>query len=60
MNAQDRRRYQRIDFDASIVLSQADSRWNANLLDISLHGLLVERPSDWDGDGCLPFTRGWS
>lgn len=52
---QERRRFQRVGFDATIVLSQADERWCGRLLDISLHGLLVERPVDWNGDGCLPF-----
>ncbi|MBA1271826.1 PilZ domain-containing protein [Stutzerimonas azotifigens] len=54
--AQERRRFQRIDFDASLVLTQHDQRWSATLLDLSLQGVLAERPEDWNGDACLPFS----
>ncbi|MCS4250992.1 MULTISPECIES: PilZ domain-containing protein [unclassified Pseudomonas] len=47
----DRRRFRRIAFDARTTIAQ-DS-WNSpvQLVDLSLHGLLVERPDDWRGNG---------
>ncbi|MBH3409598.1 MULTISPECIES: PilZ domain-containing protein [Pseudomonas] len=49
-SADDRRRFQRIDFDAPTELRQGDRRWPVKLLDLSLKGLLVECPSPWDAD----------
>lgn len=46
----ERRRFQRIDFDAPTELRQGKRRWQVKLLDISLKGLLVERPQPWDAD----------
>ncbi|MFB4394342.1 MULTISPECIES: PilZ domain-containing protein [unclassified Pseudomonas] len=46
----DRRRFQRIDFDAPTELRQGDKRWSVKLLDLSLKGLLIERPAPWDAD----------
>jgi len=51
MNEQnDRRRFKRIAFDAPTELIQGDRRWQVELIDISLKGLLIERPADWNGD----------
>lgn len=44
----ERRRFQRIAFDAGTEISQGDRRWKVALLDLSLQGLLVERPEHWD------------
>ena len=46
----ERRRFQRIDFDAPTELRQGVQRWPAKLLDLSLKGLLIERPANWDAD----------
>jgi len=46
----ERRRFQRIAFDATTHLRQDDRTWDVHLLDLSLHGLLVERPAQWDAD----------
>lgn len=46
----ERRRFQRIDFDAPTELRQGLKRWPAKLLDLSLKGLLIERPDRWDAD----------
>lgn len=46
----ERRRFQRIDFDAPAELRQGEQRWPARLIDLSLKGLLVERPTDWTPD----------
>ncbi|MNH07563.1 Cyclic diguanosine monophosphate-binding protein [compost metagenome] len=46
----DRRRFQRIAFDAPTELRQGLKRWPVKLLDLSLKGLLVDRPEGWDAD----------
>ncbi|BAP41750.1 PilZ domain protein [Pseudomonas sp. StFLB209] len=46
----DRRRFKRIAFDARTSLSQDERTWAVQLLDLSLKGLLIERPEAWDGD----------
>ncbi|KAB5626328.1 PilZ domain-containing protein [Pseudomonas sp. MH2] len=46
----ERRRFQRIDFDAPTELRQGDRQWPVKLLDLSLKGLLIERPAPWDAD----------
>ncbi|BAQ77011.1 type IV pilus assembly protein, PilZ family [Pseudomonas sp. Os17] len=46
----DRRRFKRIAFDAKTKLSQGTHRWPVQLLDLSLKGLLIERPDPWLGD----------
>jgi hypothetical protein len=53
--ANERRRFHRINFDAATEISQGGNRWAAELHDISLKGLLVIRPADWDGDPARPF-----
>ncbi|NBF03162.1 PilZ domain-containing protein [Pseudomonas sp. Fl5BN2] len=45
-----RRRFKRIAFDAKTELSQGPHRWPVRLLDLSLKGLLIERPDPWLGD----------
>lgn len=40
---QERRRFSRIDFDARVELAQGDKNWQAQLLDISLKGLLLAK-----------------
>lgn len=46
----DRRRFKRIAFDAKTELSQGTHRWPVQLLDLSLKGLLIERPDPWLGN----------
>lgn len=46
----ERRRFQRIAFDAPTELRQGQRHWPAKLLDLSLKGLLIERPIPWDAD----------
>jgi hypothetical protein len=46
----ERRRFQRIDFDAPTELRQGDRRWPVKLLDVSLKGMLVKCPEPWDAD----------
>lgn len=49
-HAANRRRFKRIAFDARTELIQGPHRWPVKLLDLSLKGLLVERPQPWLGD----------
>lgn len=49
-HAGNRRRFRRIAFDARTELSQGNHRWPVKLLDLSLKGLLVQRPDPWQGD----------
>jgi hypothetical protein len=44
---EERRRFKRIAFDAKTELSQGDRTWTVHLLDLSLKGLLIEKPSPW-------------
>ncbi|MBX9762593.1 MAG: PilZ domain-containing protein [Pseudomonadaceae bacterium] len=53
--ANDRRRFQRIAFDAPTEIAQGDQRWVVELLDISLKGLLVKRPANWSADADQPL-----
>ncbi|MBV6752820.1 MULTISPECIES: PilZ domain-containing protein [Pseudomonas] len=43
-----RRQFKRIDFDADTTLSQGSTVWSAHLIDLSLKGLLLQRPGTWD------------
>jgi hypothetical protein len=54
-NPSERRRFQRIEFDAATELVQGDRRWPVELHDLSLKGLLVRRPEGWDADAGQPF-----
>ncbi|EIK53581.1 carbamoylphosphate synthase large subunit [Stutzerimonas stutzeri TS44] len=51
----ERRRFQRIEFDAATELFQGERRWPVELHDLSLRGLLVRRPQQWDADPAQPF-----
>jgi hypothetical protein len=48
--AADRRRFKRIEFDAKTELSQGEYIWPVKLIDLSLKGLLVEKPEPWLGN----------
>lgn len=48
-NHAERRRFSRIAFDASTEISQGEHRWKAELLDLSLQGVLVVRPEHFEG-----------
>jgi hypothetical protein len=45
-----RRHFSRISFDSMITLSQNGKSWTAKLQDLSLKGILIEKPLDWDAD----------
>ncbi|MFC3608739.1 PilZ domain-containing protein [Stutzerimonas tarimensis] len=52
---EDRRRFQRIAFDAQTELAQGERSWPVQLHDLSLKGLLVSRPSDWQASEQEPL-----
>lgn len=52
---EERRRFKRIAFDAHTGLGQGEHRWDVTLLDLSLKGVLVERPAGWQGNHDAPF-----
>jgi hypothetical protein len=52
----DRRRFKRIAFDARTELSQGPNRWSVQLLDLSLKGLLIQRPEPWQGNASQSFA----
>ena len=45
----DRRRFQRIWFDAPVSIEGSGSSVTTTLVDISLNGVLLVRPDDWAG-----------
>ena len=49
-HAADRRRFKRIAFDARTELSQGEYIWQVKLIDLSLKGLLIEKPEPWLGN----------
>lgn len=44
----DKRRFSRINFDANVLLSKDGKEWRTSMLDISLNGLLINAPKNWD------------
>ena len=54
-HASDRRRFRRIAFDAKTELRQNGWELPVKLVDLSLRGLLIERPGAWKGNKALPF-----
>ena len=54
MPSQERRSYQRIPFQAEIIMQSGNEEWSCNLLDISLKGMLVEPPDNLDIDTSKP------
>ncbi|MBU2712280.1 PilZ domain-containing protein [Zooshikella harenae] len=52
----ERRKFTRINFDARTELRQGDKTWPVELHDISLRGILVIPPKDWQIDSQSPFT----
>ncbi|BBP73007.1 cyclic diguanosine monophosphate-binding protein [Pseudomonas sp. Seg1] len=44
-----RRRFKRIAFDARTELRQGEYIWQVKLIDLSLKGLLIEKPGPWLG-----------
>jgi len=45
----ERRRFQRFHFEGTVKLYSDKAMWETKLTDISLKGVLIERPADWNG-----------
>lgn len=43
----ERRQFTRIPFDAQTMMAQGDRQWSVDLIDLSLKGLLINAPEDW-------------
>lgn len=54
--ANERRQFSRILFDAWAELRQGDKSWQATVIDLSLKGLLVREPMDWNIDAAKPLV----
>jgi len=52
----EKRRFSRVPFDADVVLSQGEKQWQTKLLDISLNGVLLEIPEEWEGGRGAHFS----
>lgn len=51
----ERRRFQRIPFEAEVELRQDQACWTVRLHDLSLKGLLVSRPESWPAADAAPL-----
>ena len=56
ISAQERRAFSRLKMQVPVELHQGGSMWELELLDISLTGLAVSEPDDWDADYSHPFN----
>ena len=50
MHYDEKRQFSRILFDAPVIVSLENRKWESNLIDISLNGMLIEKPNDWVHD----------
>lgn len=48
-NGADRRRFQRFSFEGTVRLYSGTAMWETKLVDVSLKGVLIERPLEWNG-----------
>lgn len=48
--SEEHRLFTRIPFEATVHITSADGSWDCGLIDISLKGLLVDKPADWKGE----------
>ncbi len=44
----DKRRFSRVHFDADVLLTRDGQEWRSKLTDISLNGMLMRTPDNWD------------
>lgn len=52
----ERRKFNRVLFQATATLRQRDKKWSTSLNDLSFKGALISRPEDFDGDFSDIFT----
>ena len=48
-NGADRRRFHRFNFEGTVRLYSGTAMWETKLVDVSLKGVLIERPLEWNG-----------
>ena len=48
-DAPNRRRFQRFHFEGTVKLYSDKAMWESKLVDVSLKGVLIERPLEWNG-----------
>jgi len=51
----ERRHFTRVTFDGNTFIVQGQQRWPATLIDLSLRGLLIETPPNFDPDSSQPL-----
>lgn len=54
--AKERRQFSRVLFDAWVELRQGERSWQTTVVDLSLNGLLVSEPMDWEIDDTKPLV----
>ena len=47
---EEKRKFVRAKFEATATLGDSETLWEVQVIDISLNGVLVERPEHWRGD----------
>lgn len=47
----EKRQFKRFSFDSSVKLEKDGQRWESTLLDISLKGVLITKPDNWNETG---------
>ena len=52
----ERRQFSRVLFDAWAELRQGEKSWQTTVIDLSLNGLLVSEPMDWEIDETKPLV----
>ena len=45
----ERRKFHRFPLEGTVRLYSPNAMWSSTLLDLSLRGVLIERPADWTG-----------
>ena len=44
----EKRHFSRVPFDADVLLTKDGKEWRSQLIDISLKGVLIKTPENWD------------
>ncbi len=55
-SGKERRQFSRVLFDAWAELRQGEKSWQTTVIDLSLNGLLVSEPMDWEIDDTRPLV----
>ncbi len=50
MQQENKRKFSRVILDTPVYLLWENRNWIGDLIDISLNGLLIQKPDDWDDD----------